>query len=224
MRKWMVALLTSACLAQIPYEQLSPQQQEEARAIVKKADFVFATRTAPKKVGLSTMEKLFDHPRLGAAMWRHCQFAPGFYTFVHRDGTWTLDDGKGLRGTLSLLYRKPGYRLYLVEGLAEKGRLKTPFTVGARMITAYRYWEGPDGFESQLQTWTLLDSALLGFMAKPFRGYIRQRQEEFIAYINDNVATFGEFAELEPAEFYQPLKQEGDVQAIREFESLFLRK
>ena len=158
MRIWLFALLTSACLAQIPYEQLSPQWQEEARAIVKKADFVFETRTAPKQVRLPTMEKLFDHPRLGAAMWRHCQFVPGFYAFVHRDGSWTLDDGRGLRGTLNLIYRKPGFRLYLMEGLAEKGRLKTPFSVGARMITAYRYWEGPNGFESHLQTWTALDS------------------------------------------------------------------
>jgi hypothetical protein len=170
------------------------------------------------------MEKLFDHPRLGAAMWRHCRFVPGFYAFVHPDGRWTLDDGKGLRGTLDLIYRKPGFRLYLVEGLAEKGRLKTPFTLGARMLTAYRYWESPEGFESQLQTWTVLDSALLGFVAKPFRGYIRQRQEEFIAYINGNVATFGEFAELDPREFHPTLQQEGDALALHEFETLFLRK
>jgi hypothetical protein len=221
---WLFALLASACLAQIPYEQLNLQQQEEVRAIVKRADFVFETRTSPKKVRLATMEKLFDHPRLGAAMWRHCQFVPGFYVFVQRDGLWTLDDGKGLRGTLNLIYRKPGYRVYLVEGLAEKGRLKTPFSVGARMITVYHYWEGPEGFESLLQTWTVLDSALLGFVAKPFRGYIRHRQEEFIAYINGNVASFGEFAELDPQEFHLPLKREGDVLAIRDFETLFLGK
>lgn len=224
MRIWLLALLTSACVAQIPYEQLSPQQQEEAKAIVKRADFVFETRTPPKKVRLPTMEKLFDHPRLGAAMWRHCQFVPEFYVFLHQDGTWTLDDGKGLRGTLNLIYREPGLRVYLVDGRADQGRLKTPFAVGAKMVTVYRYWEGPDGFESHLQTWTSLDSTLLGFMAKPFRGYIRHRQEEFIAYINGNVATFGEFADLDPQEFRQPLKQEGDVLAIREFETLFLGK
>ena len=221
---WLFAFLTSACLAQIPYEQLNLQQQEEVRAIVKKADFVFETRTTAKKVRLSTMEKLFDHPRLGAAMWRHCQFVPGFYTFLQRDGLWSLDDGKGLRGTLNLIYRKPGFRVYLVEGLAEKGRLKTPFSVSARMVTVYRYWEGPEGFESLLQTWTALDSALLGFVAKPFRGYIRHRQEEFIAYINGNVASFGEFADLDPQEFYQPLQREGDVLALHDFETLFLRK
>lgn len=224
MRIWISVILTSACLAQIPYEKLSPPQQEEVRTIVKKADFIFETRTAPKKVRLSTMETLFDHPRLAAAMWRYCRLVPGFYTFVHRDGSWTLDDGRGLRGTLHLIYRKPGIRMYLVEGLAEKGRLKTPFAVGARMISVYRYWEGPEGFESQLQTWTLLDSALLGFAAKPFRGYIRHRQEEFISYINDSVANFGGFAELDPAEFYQPLKQDGDDSVIREFETLFMRK
>jgi hypothetical protein len=224
MKIWLAALLNLPCVAQLPYEQLSSQQQEEVRAIVKRADFVFESHTSPKKVRLPTMEKLFDHPRLGAAMWRHCQFAPRFYAFVHSDDTWTLDDGKGLRGTLNLIYRKPGFRVYLVEGRAEQGRLKTPFAVGARMVTTYRYWEGPDGFESVLQTWTALDSAMLGFMARPFRGYIRHRQEEFIAYINGNVTTFGEFAELDSQEFYQPLKQEGDAPAIRDFETVFLRK
>ena len=224
MKNWWFPFLTVACAAQIPYEQLPPLQQEEARAIVKRADFVFETRTPPKRVRLATMEKLFDHPRLGAAMWRLCQFVPGFYAFAQKDGTWMLDDGKGLRGTMNLVLDRPGLRVYFVEGIADKGRLKTPFSVGARMVTVYRYWEGPGGYESHLQTWTALDSALLGFMARPFRGYIRQRQEEFIAYINGNVATFGEFAELDPAEFFQPLKQEGDVLAVKDFEALFLRK
>jgi len=224
MRIWFWTLLTSACLAQIPFEALSPQQREEAKALVKRADFVFETRTAPKQVKLATMEKLFDHPRLGAAMWRQCRFVPAFYAFIHPEGTWTLDDGKGLRGTLELAYRKPGLRVYFVEGRAEQGRLKTPFAVGARMVTVYRYWDGPEGFESRLQTWTVLDSAVLGFVAKPFRGYIRHRQEEFIAYINGNIATFGEFAELDPREFHLPLKQEGDTSAVREFEALFLGK
>jgi hypothetical protein len=224
MKNWWFPFLTVACAAQIPYEQLPPLQQEEARAIVKRADFVFETRTPPKRVRLATMEKLFDHPRLGAAMWRMCQFVPGFYAFAQKDGTWMLDDGKGLRGTMNLVLDRPGLRVYFVEGVADKGRLKTPFSVGARMVTVYRYWEGPGGYESHLQTWTALDSALLGFMARPFRGYIRQRQEEFIAYINGNVATFGEFAELDPAEFHQPLKQEGDVLAVKDFEALFLRK
>jgi len=224
MRIWFWTLLATACMAQIPFEDLSPLQRGQAKALAERADFVFETRTAPKQVTLATMEKLFDHPRLGAAMWRHCRFVPAFFAFVHRDGTWTLDDGKGLRGTLDLVYRKPGLRVYFVEGRADQGRLKTPFAVGARMLTVYRYWEGPEGFESRLQTWTVLDSAVLGFVAKPFRGYIRHRQEEFIAYINGNVATFGEFAELDPQEFHGPLQQEGDSSAVREFEALFLRK
>lgn len=224
MRIWFWTLLTSACMAQVPFEDLSPLQRAEAKALVKRADFVFETRTAPKQVRLATMEKLFDHPRLGAAMWRYCQFVPAFFPFVHPDGTWTLDDGKGLRATLDLVYRQPGLRVYFVEGRADQGRLKAPFAVGARLLTVYHYWEGPEGFESRLQTWTVLDSAVLGFMSKPFRSYIRHRQEEFIAYINGNVATLGEFAELEPREFHSPLVQEGDSSVVREFEALFLGK
>ena len=204
--------------------RLPPGAQAEARDIVAKADFVFETRTPPKHVRVSTMEKLFDHPRVAAAMWRQCQFVPPFHAFIHPDGAWSIDDGKGLRGTLRLVYQRPGHRVYLVEGRAERGRLKTPFAVGARMLTSYRYWEGKQGFESDLQTWTALDSALLGFVARPFRGYIKGRQDEFIAYINGNVATFGEFADLNPRDFYGPLKRDGDPVALREFETLFLGK
>lgn len=224
MKTWLFALVGMICTAQIPFDQLDPAHEAEARDIVRRADFVFETHTMPKRVRLPTMEKLFDHPRVSAAMWRHCQFVPAFYTFTERNGTWSLDDGKGLHGTMILIHRQPGFRVYLVEGLAEKGRLKTPFAVGAKMVSAYRYWEGPEGYESTLQTWTALDSSLLGFMAKPFRGYIRQRQEEFIAYINGNVASFGEFAELDPQSFYPPLKAEGDLLAVKEFEKLFLRR
>ena len=157
-------------------------------------------------------------------MWRFCQFVPAFYAFVHPDDAWSIDDTRGLRGTLRLVYRRPGHRIYLVEGRAERGRLKVPFPVGARMLTSYRYWEGKNGFESHLQTWTALDSAVLGILARPARGYIKGRQDEFIAYINGNVATFGEFAELSPRDFHGPLKRDGDAMALREFEALFTGK
>lgn len=224
MRAALGFLLAWALSAQSPafVGQLPPAAQAEALDIIQRADFVFETHTQPKHVRLTTMEKLFDHPILGAAMWRYCQFVPGFYAFVHPDGAWSIDDTRGLRGTLRLVLKRPGHRVYLVEGRAEKGRLKTPFAVGARMLTSYRYWEGKNGFESQLQTWTALDSALLGFVSRPFRGYIKGRQDEFIAYINGNVATFGEFAELSPRDFHGPLKRDGDPVALREFEALFM--
>ncbi|MEI6473228.1 MAG: hypothetical protein WCO20_11355, partial [Holophagaceae bacterium] len=59
---------------------------------------------------------------------------------------------------------------------------------------------------------------------RPFRGYIKGRQDEFIAYINGNVATFGEFAELSPQDFHRPLKRDGDPEALRDFEALFLKR
>jgi len=226
MRILLLALLVSTLQAQSPafLDQLPLSAQVEAQDIVKRADFVFETRTQPKHVHLATMEKLFDHPILGAAMWRHCQFVPRFYAFLHPDGSWSIDDTRGLKGTLRLVYHRPGHRVYLVQGRAEKGRLKTPFSVGARMLTSYRYWEGKNGFESHLETWTALDSAVLGVLARPLRGYIKGRQDEFIAYINGNVATFGEFAELSPRDFHGPLQRDGDPIALREFEALFLGK
>ena len=226
MRALLPALLAFVLQAQTPafLDKLSPVAQAEALDIVKRADFMFETQTQPKHVRLATMEKLFDHPVLGAAMWRFCQFVPAFYAFIHPDGAWSIDDTRGLRGTLRLVYRRPGHRIYLVEGRAERGRLKVPFPVGARMLTSYRYWEGKNGFESHLQTWTALDSAILGVVARPFRGYIKGRQDEFIAYINGNVATFGEFAELNPREFHGPLERDGDPVALREFEALFTGK
>lgn len=220
-------LLALAAQAQTPdfLDQLPAAARAEALDIVKRADFVFETRTQPKHVRLATMEKLFDHPVLGAAMWRHCQFVPGFYAFTHPDGAWSINDTRGLKGTLRLVYQRPGHRVYLVEGRAEKGRLPVvPFSVGAKMLTSYRYWEGRSGFESHLHTWTALDSAVLGVMSRPFRPYIRGRQDEFIAYINGNVATFGEFADMSPKDFHAPLKRDGDPIALREFEAIFLGK
>jgi hypothetical protein len=226
MRILLTILLTGLLQAQSPafLNQLPPGAKAEALDIIQRADFVFETSTQPKQVHLATMEKLFDHPRLGAAMWRICQFVPSFYAFTHPDGAWSIDDTRGLKGTLRLVLQRPGHRVYLVEGRAERGRLKTPFAVGARMLTSYRYWEGKNGFESHLQTWTALDSAILGVVSRPFRGYIKGRQDQFIAYINGNVATFGEFADLSPMDFYGPLKRDGDAVALHDFETIFMRK
>ncbi len=218
------AALARPASAQVPFEQLDSGARAEAQAIVRRADFVFQTKTEPRRVRLATMDQLFDHPRLAAAMWRFCRFVPGFYVFQDPDGTWSMDDTRGLRGTMRLALKKPGLRVYIVEGRAERGRLKVPFAVGARMISVYRYWEGPKGFETQLQTWTALDSALLGFVSKPFHGLIRHRQDEFIEYINRNIALFGEFADMDPREFEGPIKREGDPIATRDYERIFPRK
>src|SRR5664279_4286779 len=136
MRAQLFALLSMALQAQTPrfHAQLQSAVRGEALDIMKRADFVFETRTQPKHVRLATVEKLFDHPRLGAAMCRHCQFVPGFYAFTHPDGAWSIDDTDG------------------------------------------------------------------------------------------NIATFGEFADLNPADFHGALKLDGDAVALREFEMIFQRR
>jgi hypothetical protein len=222
----LLALAAAPLAAQpLPFHLMTPSDRALAQDIVRRADFHFITRTQPKKVRMATMEQLFDHPRLGMAMWRVCQFVPPFYATTHGDGSWSLNDTRGLRGHLRLIHKRPGWRVYLVEGVADKGRLKgAPMTVKAHMLTSYRYWEGKDGFETQLETWTELDSALLGFLSKFVHGYIHKRQDEFIAYINGNIATFGEFADLDPSEFEGPLKHDGDAEALREYQTIFGRK
>ena len=167
------------------------------------------------------MEKLFENPCLAAAMWRYCQFVPNFYAFELPGKNLVLDDAKGLRGTLYLVHQEPGMRVYYIEGRVEKGRMKNPFAVGAKMVVVYRYRQSPEGFESHLNTWTTLDSTLLSLVTRPFRGYIRSRQEDFIAYIMRNMAQGGEFAQIHPGEFQDPIKQEGDVFAIRQFAEVF---
>lgn len=223
-RRLVLLLLALPLAAQIPYDQIPAEYREEVRQVVTKADFHFATRTEPKQVRVATLEKIFDHPRVGVALWRYCRFAPTFFAFTHGDGSWTVDDAQGLRGTMHLVYRRPGHRIYLVYGVAEPGRVNALSPrVKARMLTSYRYWDGPKGFESHLESWTELDSAVLGFFAKPFRGVLRRKQDQFIAYINGNVAAFGEFAEADPAEYRRALQSEGDLDALRDFERLFRR-
>jgi len=185
-----------------PIDLIPAAFRSQVQALVEQSDFQFQTSTVPKKVKAASMEMLFDHPRLSAAMWRHCQFTPSFFAFEEAPNTFSINDTKGLTGRLTLLYSVPGHRIYWVQGRAEAGRLK-PFApaVGAQMITSYRYWETEKGFETQLDTWTKLDNALLGFLAQPFRKYVQGRQDEFIGYINSNIALFGESTELNSIEF-----------------------
>lgn len=220
---WLLGLAVCSCQlwGQVPLEALSAPHRAWAQTILHKPDFTFETRTEPVSVRLATMEQLFDHPRLAAAMWRHCQFVPALFATELPGDQLTIDDSRGLRGTLTLAYRKPGMRVYLVDGRVEKGRMSNPFAVGAKMVVVYHYWEGPQGFESHLQTWTSLDSALLSVLSRPFRSYIRRRQQEFIAYINGNIAKGGAFAQLDPLEFRGPIQREGDPVAIRQYERIF---
>ena len=196
--------------------------RSQVQALVEQSDFQFQTSTVPKKVKAASMEMLFDHPRLSAAMWRHCQFAPSFFAFEEDPNTFSINDTKGLTGRLTLLYFVPGHRIYWVQGRAEAGRLK-PFApaVGAQMITSYRYWETEKGFETQLDTWTKLDNALLGFLAQPFRKYVQGRQDEFIGYINSNIALFGESTELNSIEFRDSGLILADPRIQRDFNRLY---
>lgn len=224
----MRALLTAAllCVAALsaqglPLDRMPPNDRAQVEDILARANFDFSSRTEPKRVHPGTMEKLFDHPRMSVAMWRQCQFVPAFFATEVSCGEWKLVDPTGLRADLRLVYAKPGWRIYLVDGTAEKGRLGTPFSVTARMVASYRYWEDAKGFQSEIRTWTALDSSLLGFFARPFHGYIKTRQDKFIAYINGNIAAFGETAELAPGDFLERLEQEGDAPSLREFKALF---
>lgn len=218
-------LLASGLQAQkaLPMDALEPQHRAAVQDILSRVDFTFQIRTQPRKVRLATVEKLYDRPRLCAAMWRYCQFAPRFYTFEVPPAAFTVDDLKGLHGTMTLIYKRPGYRIYIADGRVERGRMGNPMAVGAKMVTAYSYREGANGLEGHLQTWTALDSALLGFLSRPFRSYIQKRQEEFIAYIFFNIAQGSEFAESHPQEFWEPLQRENDRVALAEFESAFGR-
>ena len=207
----------------IPMERIPATYLAPVQAVVQEADFTFETSTNPVRVRLETMEKLFDNPCLAAAMWRHCQFVPSIYAFELPGKSLVVDDSRGLRGTLVLVHQQPGMRVYYIEGRVEKGRMKNPFAVGAKMVVVYRYWQSPAGFQSHLNTWTTLDSALLSLITRPFRKYIRSRQEEFIAYIMRNMSQGGEFAQIHPAEFLEPIKREGDAIAIRQFAEVFGR-
>ena len=222
-RTWFLTLLLfpGSLPGQIPLDKMSLPNRLLAQDILRSPDFTFQTNTPPAQVRLSTMDKLFDHPRLAAAMWRECQFVPKFYAFTLPAEGMIIDDAKGLRGSLTLAHREPGLRVYLIDGRVEKWRMGNPFPVGARMVVTYKYWEGPKGFSSHLQAWTTLDSALLGAVARPIRAYIQRRQEEFIAYILGNMAQGGEFAEYGTAEFLGPIRREGDPIAARQFLEIF---
>lgn len=205
----------------LPLAQMQPSDRAQVEDILARANFDFTSKTEPKQVHTSTMEKLFDHPRMSVAMWRQCQFVPPFFAQEAANGQWRLDDTQGLRADLRLIYSAPGWRIYLVDGTAAKGRLGTPFAVSARLVASYRYREDAKGFESEIHTWTVLDSALLGFMARPFYGYIRTRQNDFIAYITRNIASFGEAAELAPGDFLERLQQDGDQPSLQVYEAMF---
>ena len=206
-----------------PIDLIPAAFRSQVQALVEQSDFQFQTSTVPNKVRAASMEMLFNHPRLSAAMWRHCRFAPSFFVFEETPSTFSINDTKGLTGRLTLLYSAPGHRIYWVQGKAEAGRLK-PFApaVGAQMITSYRYWETEKGFETQLDTWTKLDNALLGFLAQPFRKYVQGRQDEFIAYINSNIAHFGESIDLNTTEFQDSEILSSDTRTRKDFRRLYL--
>jgi len=225
-RLFFSAVTTIPTIAQVkktfPIDLIPDTYRTQIIALVERSDFQFQTSTAPKKVKLSTMEILFNHPRMSAAMWRHCQFAPSFFAFEETPNTFFIDDTKGLTGRLVLLFSVPGHRIYWVQGKVEAGRLK-PFApeVSAQMITSYRYWETNQGFQTQLDTWTKLDNPLLGFLAQPFHRYVQGRQDEFIGYINSNIALFGESIELNSIEFRDSDLILADPRIQRDFTRLY---
>ena len=82
--RWLLLLLAlpQALWGQVPLEKMSLPNRLIAGEIIRSPDFTFQTTTQPAHVRVVTMEKLFDHPRLAAAMWRECQFVPKLYAFA----------------------------------------------------------------------------------------------------------------------------------------------
>lgn len=221
--RWMLLILALplALRAQVPLDKLALPNRIMATELLRRPDFTFQTVTAPAHVRVVTMERLFDRPRLAAAMWRQCQFVPKLYAFALPARGLIVDDANGLRGTMTLAYREPGLRIYLIEGRVETGRMGNPFPVGAKMLVIYKYWEDEKGFRSRLQTWTSLDSALLGALTRPFRKFIQGRQEQFMGYIMGNMTKGGEFAESSHDDFLGPIEREGDPVAVRQYQRTF---
>ena len=89
------------------------------------------------------------------------------------------------------------------------------------MITSYPYWDTEKGFETQWDTWTKLDNVLLGFLTQPFRKYVKGRQDEFISYINSNIALFGESTELNAAEFQDSKLLSSDPRIQRDLSKIY---
>jgi len=242
----MLALLVGTALwGQLPLERMSPIPRAEVEAPTKSPAFTFPpqpepipgtparrggplpppqTQTEPMPVTMALMDELFDRPRLAGAMWRACDFAPMLFAQELPEAGIFIMDVKGLSGTLTLVHRQYGLRVYLIQGLVKKGRMGNPFDVRAKMVVAYRYWDSKEGFRTHLQTWTCLDSAMLSLISRPFRGYVRRRQQEFIEYINHNIAEGGAFAQRHPIDFRDPIRREGDPVALRQFEEVFGRK
>lgn len=223
-RTYALLVLGASLSAQVPLEKMELSNRIQAEAILRNPDFTFQTQTAPVNVRLATMEKLFDHPRLAAAMWRDCQFVPKLYAFTPPAGGLIVDDTKGLKGTMLLAHREPGKRVYLIDGRVERWRMGNPMAVGAKMLVTYTYWQSPKGFQCHLQTWTTLDSALLGVITRPFRKYIQHRQEEFMTYILGNMTHGGEFAEHSYEDFLGPIQREGDPIAVRDYLEVFRKR
>ena len=76
-----VCLASTALFGQMPMELVPTAYVPAVQTVIRKADFTFETTTQPAQARIETMEKLFDHPRLAAAMWRYCRFSPTFYAF-----------------------------------------------------------------------------------------------------------------------------------------------
>ena len=209
----------------LPIDLIDLEKRAKVLSILGNYDFKFKTITVPKPVKINSMEILFDNPRLSAAMWRQCEFSPSFFAFEESPTSFSIDDTQGLKAKLRLLYRVPGHRIYLVEGVAESGRLNSfsPL-IRAQMLTSYRYRVTPSGFETELTTWTKLDSQLLGYLSKPFHRYVQGRQDEFIAYINNNIASFGASTEVNILEFRNSKSISEDPVSSRVFNKLYLGK
>src|SRR5664279_594011 len=109
-RKVRLATVETGLSAQgpLPMDALALQHRAAVQDILDRLDFTFQIRTPPRKVRLATVEKLYDRPRLCAAMWRYCQFVPTFYTFELPPAAFTVDDLRGLHGTMTLIYKRPG--------------------------------------------------------------------------------------------------------------------
>jgi hypothetical protein len=216
MLPWVVGLaLALATQAHAASTLFGPAVEDAAtREVVEGYTLARQLKTVRFIGTLKNTNWLMDRPPFAATLARHLhQPLERYHITDTTSGTYTVDDMGSLRGSLRLVARAPGWRVYFVEGQFRS--LAHLLRLSGSMVYTLEYrerWEGNESYvEVDPQLFLRLDNivahGILKVLAPLLHGIIDRR----VANLTDAAQIVSERLTKDPRGLYQEIRTWPDV-------------
>lgn len=199
--------------ARVPFDRIPAASQERVRDVVEHAAFRHAVEGLTFRSREPVFLYLLDHPDFGASVARALGLAE--YRVDRRsDGTYWLDDARGLTGIFQVVYADAQKRVVHARGVYDSERLPTMHG-RVVLILKLEHRQGDDGASrvtNDLAGHLQLDNPILGLLVRLVGPFVRGTVDRKVARTFRVIAEVSERAHDDPGGLLRALRGHPEIE------------